>query len=184
MINFSDIHQICQTIESRSIVERVNELSRQLPLVSICAIGGIPVKRIGDSFQWCGNEITADLLRSLIIDALGLSAVLTYTNKNKKTLESLGKMCAERNETWAYHWFTLTIALANQPPDVQLAFARDGRFRLSWVIEGNYTGSVFLASAGLHEWLKFTSKRRDLSFDLSTRIALTDCHELLEEMVP
>lgn len=84
MINFSDIHQICQTIESRSIVERVNELSRQLPLVSICAIGGIPVKRIGDSFQWCGNEITADLLRSLIIDALGLSAVLTYTNKNKK----------------------------------------------------------------------------------------------------
>lgn len=155
MINFSDIHQICQTIESRSIVERVNELSRQLPLVSICAIGGIPVKRIGDSFQWCGNEITADLLRSLIIDALGLSAVLTYTNKNKKTLESLGKMCAER-----------------------------GRFRLSWVIEGNYTGSVFLASAGLHEWLKFTSKRRDLSFDLSTRIALTDCHELLEEMVP
>lgn len=93
-------------------------------------------------------------------------------------------MCAERNETWAYHWFTLTIALANQPPDVQLAFARDGRFRLSWVIEGNYTGSVFLASAGLHEWLKFTSKRRDLSFDLSTRIALTDCHELLEAILP
>lgn len=182
---FVDLHHMCgMVVDSDVIPERVRQIAERLPSAAICAIGGIPVKLMDGVLHWCGKPITANVLSEHIVDALGLSAVLTYTNKRNRSLNSLGYMCVDKDETWAYHWFTLTMVLANQPPEVQLAFARDGRFRLGWTIEKQYTGSVFIASAGLHEWIKFTSKWNDNSFDEATRSAMHSCFNVLRDVLP
>lgn len=182
---FVDLHHVCgSVVDSFVIPERVRQIANRLPNAAICGIGGIPVKLLDGVLHWCGKPITANVLCEHIVDALGLSAVLTYTNKRNRLLEQLGQLCAERNETWAYHCFTLTMVLANQPPEVQLAFARDGRFKLGWTVEKHYTGNVFMASAGLHEWLKFTSKWNDNSFDEYTRAAMYACHNVLKDVLP
>lgn len=182
---FVDLHYVCGTVtESHVIGERVRQLANKLPSAAICGIGGIPIRLVDGAPHWCDKPITANVLREHIVDALGLSAILTYTNKNQRSIQSLGEICANRDETWAYHWITLTMVLANQPPEVQLAFARDGRFKLGWTVEKQYTGSVFMASAGLHEWIKFTSKWNDSSFDNATRDAMHNCFNVLKDVLP
>lgn len=181
---FVDLHSLIGLVESLSIPERVQDLAAVLPQAAICAVGGIPVELVNQKLHWCGQRITASLLSKYITRTVGLSATLTYTNKRQRSLDFLGSLCIQRGETWAYHWFMVTMVLANQPPEVQIAFARDGRFRLGWTIEEKYTGSVFMASASLHDWIKFTAKSSDPTFDKATRAAMLKCFNILRDILP
>lgn len=181
---FVDLYFEVSKATSQTISERVNEISAILPEVALCGFGGIPFKMIDNQLHWSGNPINCRVLQNNIIDGIGLSAILTYANKKNKSLQELGEICTERKETWAYHWMTATMVFASQAPEVQLSFARDGRFCLGWTIEKNYTGKLFTASASLHDWLKFSSKRDDLSFDEPTRKAMNSCFNILESILP
>ena len=181
---FVDLQFEISKVKSQKISERANEISKILPPIAICGFGGIPIRMQDEKLFWSGNPVNLKFFQNAILEALGLSALLTYTNKNNKTLEELGSMCAKRKETWAYHWITLTMVFASQPPEVQLSFARDGRFRLGWTVEKNYTGQLFTASANLRDWIKFVSKKYDLSFDAPTRKAMRLCSNLLENILP
>lgn len=181
---FVDLHHVCSLIDAETIPARVLEIAARLPSAAICAVGGIPIREVDKTPHWCDKPISASLLSGYIRDALGLSAVLTYTNKKHLSLQDLGAICLSRNEKWSYHWFTLTLVLAGQPGEVQISFARDSRFRLGWTVEKQYTGAVFTASASLHDWIKFTSKREDASFDSATRAALQACFNVLSGVLP
>jgi hypothetical protein len=78
--------------------------------VALCGLGGLPIKCSTlnqDVLCWCGQEITTELVKQHLLEALGLSAVLTFTNKKNHTLIELGQICADRKETWAYHWISI-----------------------------------------------------------------------------
>ena len=64
----------------------VEEISKILPKVALCGFGGIPFKMIDNVLYWCDNILKANIIQNHIFDALGLSAILTYTNKKNKTL--------------------------------------------------------------------------------------------------
>ena len=116
-----------------------------------------------------------------------MSAVLTYANKKKHSLDALGQICVNRNETWAYHWISATFVFAGHSPAVHLAFAHDTRFKLGWAVEKEYTGrlwGVFTASGPLSAWLKFTSRKDDMSFDAATRKAMAESYDLLKGILP
>jgi hypothetical protein len=184
---FIDLHHEVAQLWSTTVAARIDELSKLLPSVSLCALGGFPFRGDKPSLKWGGLYVHADTLQSAIGEALGLSAVLTYTNRKNHSLEALGALCAERKETWAYHWMTATLVFARHSPAVHLAFARDSRFKLGWAVEKEYTGKLFgvwTASASLKDWVRFTSKKDDPSFDMATRAAMSEAHELLTDILP
>ncbi len=181
-----DLHAECAALHPGTRDERVAELARRLPSVALCAMGGIPVRKtLADGFMWATSPFYRGMVASAIREALGFSAVLTYTNPKNRTLEDLGDLCASLSETWAYHWFTLSIVFAGHPQAVEMAFARDSRFKLSWPIEETPTGRVFVAHGTLKDWLRFTKHHGDGSgFDVATCNAMLACHHLLDSVVP
>lgn len=183
---FADLHFECNCLADGTLENRVLELSRRLPTASITALGGFPFEKHRDKvFIWNGqNFSSAQDVRKVILKALGQSAILTYTNPKHRFLDSLGEMCLEKKHLWGLHWINMSITLAGHAPEVELAFARDTRFMLSWPIRSNPSGIVFTATAGLKEWLKYVEHRNDMSFDAATRKAMSDCHELLKEILP
>lgn len=189
MNKFIDLNYELSCLKSENIVDRIWELGELLPPVTICAVGGFPFIRRPATYDllWCGNKVSTERLKDSLQQALGLSAVLTYANKNNLSLDNLGKICVDRNETWAYHWLNITMVFANQSPAVHLSFARDTRFKLGWAVEKQYTGHLFgtwMATASIKDWLRFTSHKDDLSFDQETREAMRSSYGLLKEILP
>lgn len=180
---FVDLHYECQRLRSNTTEERSNELANNISPASICAVGGFPIIR-RDTLTWCGRNVNAEVIRSSILEALGLSAVLTYTNKSNKSLRELGSICKQQNHLWGLHWVNVSILLSGFPPEVEMAFARDSRFRLSWTIKPNVVGKVFVATAGIKEWIDYLGHKDDLSFDNATRVAMKSCHKILAEIMP
>lgn len=181
---FVDLQYECSLLKGDTVPDRIEELAKAVPSVAICAIGGFPVVA-RNGLHWCGVEVRD--VKAHVLEALGLSAVLTYANRKGHSLSALGQICVDRNEAWAYHWVTVTLVFAGHSPAVHLAFAHDTRFMLGWAVEKEYTGrlwGVFTASAPIHAWLKFTSKKDDLSFDAATRKAMAEAHKLLKEILP
>lgn len=183
---FVDLHRECASLAGGTQAERVARLAAKLPAAALCALGGFPFEWDGPParFTWCGTDATGESVRRAVRRGLGLSGVLTYTNRRGRSLDELGEICAGRGETWAYHWITASVVLAGHPPGVHLAFARDGRLRLSWPLEEAFTGKVFVASGGLHEWAKVTAKADDPSFDRPTRAALAEAWAALKAVLP
>ena len=178
-----DLHNTCLNLKKTVLSERIDELAEKLPSVAFTAVGGIPFKLKEDgSYSWCGRTIDKKTLRENILEGLGASAVLTYTNPNNKSLLDLGEICNSLSHFWAYHWITVSIVFSNHSKEVELAFARDCRFRLSWTI-GATDGKVFVATAGIKEWLDFTKHSNDKSFDNYTRIAMSKAGNLIKELI-
>ena len=185
---FVDLTHEVGKLRSSTIPERIEELSKRLPSVGLCAVGGFPITNPdGQGARWCGKFVISQTFRDHFLDALGLSAVLTYTNKKGHSLEALGRICADRNETWAYHWVTVTLVFSRFSPAVHLAFARDTRFKLGWAVEKEYTGKLFgvwTASGTVSDWLKYTAKWNDMSFDAQTREAMSEAYDLIRGILP
>jgi hypothetical protein len=177
---FVDLHDACMSLTATTLEERVAELASIIPIVSITAIGGFPILRKFDVLTWCDSSISFPRLQHIIKEALGSSAVLTYTNKNNKPLNVLGDICSQRKHLWAYHWLNMTLTFASYPHSVELSFARDTRFFLSWPVIEN--AKVFSATGSLHSWSKYLSNKRDMSFDAHTRGAMFDAYALIGDL--
>jgi hypothetical protein len=183
-MNLIDLHDKCSCLRNSAPEKRVYELSSILPHVSVVAIGGFPIKLVDGALTWCGSPATAGDLKYRIVDALGLSAVLTYTNKSEMSLQELGYLCLGKKHLWGAHWINVTLAFARYSLAVQMAFACDRRFYLSWPIEKEITGLVFTATGGLKEWGDYLAHRDDKSFDSATREAMTEAFSQLKELLP
>ncbi len=184
MVTLVDLHGTCCTLTPNTTPKaRLEELAARLPSVGVTALGGFPFKETPDDrFTWNGHDVTEGWLQEQIQEALGLSAVLTYVNPRNLSLHDLGTICKDRGHTWGMHWITLSMVFARHNNKVQLAFARDTRFRLSWCVETAET-DVFVATAGLKEWIDYTSHRDDTSFDVHTRRAMSEAHGMLQELI-
>lgn len=184
--NWVDLNFECNKLKSASTDDRIKELTNELPPTSLIAVGGFPLVKsyLTKEFYWCNNLVTPDNFSFLIKEALGLSAVLTYVNRSNKSLSDLGDICANHKHYWGLHWINITIMFSKHNPKVELAFARDTRFHLSWPVQESPTGELFTATAGLKEWLDYTNHRNDLSFDLSTRQAMNEAFAIIKELTP
>lgn len=183
---FSDLHYECLQLTANTIEDRVSQLSSILPTASLTALGGFPFEKYpNNTFIWCGHRLASDTdIQNIIKKALGLSAVLTYTNPKSRSLAGLGDLCLENKHFWALHWINIGITLARHTPAVELAFARDTRFMLTWPIKSNPSGQVFTATAGIKEWMDYTAHRDDTSFDPATRAAMHQSYEIIKRIIP
>jgi hypothetical protein len=175
---FTDLNHFCSTLSSQGVDARLTELAAQLP-DSIYAVGGFPITFDGVQLTWLGNPLPE--IKNNIKRALGVSAALTYVNPKSKTLDELGQVCLDKNHTWAYHWISVSIVLSNYPSIVELSFARDTRFKMSWPVESNPTGRIFGVTASIKDWLDYTKHEEDLSFDAPTRSAMIQCRKMLKK---
>ena len=142
-----------------------------LPKVSLYAVGGFPITVRDGKASLMGNNITAGSLRANINQALGLSAVFTYSNKSELAIEQLGNMCKELGHFWGYNFITLSFLFANVDAAVELSLLRNNTFYESWVVKG-YKG-VFGMTGSLKDFKKFVSNKDDKSFDAPTREIMT-----------
>lgn len=136
------------------------------------AFGGVPFKRPaeGGPVEFVGREVSEDLIRSLVVDGLGASAVLTYENRSDLPIGALGRKCLEKKHTWAYKWITISVLFVGYGPDVEKAFLRDSNFYESWTIGTN--AGTFGMSGSISAFKKFASNAEDTSFDVDTRKAM------------
>jgi hypothetical protein len=173
-----DLHYLCAQLKEKEVAARVQELINQIPGVHLTAVGGFPILTTGTNFRWCGEIVKFGTFRSHVSQALGLSAVLTYTNKSNKSLEELAQICRNRNHLWGYHWINATLVFAGFPSIVELSFNRDRRFYSSWPVGGE---GVFTLTAGLKEWHEYTNHADDNSFDAETRKAMREARKVLDD---
>lgn len=179
-----DLEWEIAALDHGSLSDRADQLSINLPSVSLTAVGGFPFQLRDDTFQWCGTSVNELSLKLNILKSVGTSALLTYVNKSEKTIEELGSLCLEKNHLWAYNWIMISITFARQPPQVEMAFARDSRFFMSWIVELTSIGKVFTATGSIKDWLRYVSHYDDKSFDVATRKAMIEAFELIKELLP
>jgi len=160
---FFDLHQAVSSVQNTLMIERCKLFNETFEkMTAIVAVGGFPIKKNSSgSFTWCGSECTVELLKINILEAWGLSGVLTFMNPTHKSLLDLGKICQEKNHNWALKWINVSIFFNGHERDVELAFARDTRFFLSWPSGStrNYDNInlPFVATGSLSDWAKFCS---------------------------
>lgn len=175
---FTDLNHFCSTLSSQGVDARLTELVKLLPDTAIYAVGGFPIMFDGVQLTWLGNPLHE--IKANVKKALGVSAALTYVNPKNKSLDELGQICLDKDHTWAYHWISVSMVLSNYPQIVEMSFARDTRFKMSWPVELLPTGRVFGVTASIRDWLKYTSHEEDLSFDGPTRSAMIQCRNNLK----
>lgn len=182
----ADLHATVASLPCGTVAQRHAALRERLPGATFVHVLGVPIVDRGElGLQWCGAPATQEALCSGVLDALGHSAVLTYMNPHGRTLAELGAMCAERHHAWAYRWLTAGILLCGHDLSVELAFARDSRFMLSWTeVDPHVEPRAFVATATLKDWLAFTAHATDCSFGGAIRAAMRECAEQLALIVP
>lgn len=180
---FTDLNALVCSLTSKGVDDKLNELASKFggPTVAIYAVGGIPIRLYNGEFEWAGNETFR--IKSYIKDGLGASAALTYLNPNHKSYDELGQICLDKGHSWAYHWMTVSMVLVNFPLLVEMSFAHDTRFQLSWTLQKNPTGKVVGITGTIKNWLDFTKHYNDSSFDESTRNAMFECRSLLTKYI-
>lgn len=185
-IRLVDLHDVCLNLISVATPQRLAELGGKLPCVGVTALGGFPFKKVPEiegAYSWAGHKfIHKEQLAEHIMEALGVSGVLTYTNPRNRTLKEIGAYCHAHDHSWALHWVSLSLVFANHPRGVELAFARDTRFRMSWTVDST-EGKVFVATAGIKEWLDYTKHKDDKDFDRSTRFAMQAASDVIWEIL-
>lgn len=141
-----------------------------LPDVAIVAVGGLPVRRVGDQYELFGAALTPDSLRTELRRGLGLGAVLTYRNPKNKSLDELAELCVDNEHFWTAHVLSLTLVFARCPLTVRNAFAFDRRFHLSWTeAEVRTEFCTFTATGSAREWTRFIAYAQNSSFNADQR---------------
>lgn len=187
-----DLHKECSLLDdtnlkNKSVLERVEALVKKLPPISLTALGGFPIVNIKGNLTWCGRQVSFERLKKHCLEALGESAVLTYTNRSKKSRKELGKLCKARQHFWGRNWINLTLTLSGFNPNVERSFSRDKRFFISWPVVHENTpydaNKLFSATGSLKDWSKFVKNSTDESFDMYTRQALSQAAEIINALL-
>jgi len=165
-------------------MERVAKLAQLLPPVAMSALGGFPFVLKDGELLWVGAPVTTARLQAHVLEALGASAVLTFTNRRARTLQDLGSICKDRKHLWGLHWISMTLVFARHAVAVELAFARDTRFRMGWPVEEVPSHQVFSATGSLKDWMTYLAHHEDTSFDPATRNAMCLALPILKEVLP
>lgn len=182
---FLDLADALSTCTERDVASRAQEFIEDYNGIYLIAVGGFPLTEHRREFFWCGSPLSVERLASEIKRGLGLSGMLTYMNKNRLSLEGLGDICQERQHDWAHHWMSLSILFSGFSPSVELAFARDTRFKLSWPVmpEGKGMAKLFVANGSLHSWTRFSANHTSKDFDEMTRKVLSATHRWIAELL-
>lgn len=182
----ADLHATIRSLPAGTAAQRNAELCCRLPGATLVHVLGLPFTDVGDdTHSWCGEPVTAGVIRDALTKALGFSAELTYMNPHGRSLLELGEMCAERKHFWAYRWLTVGILMCGYGLSVELAFARDSRFLLGWSdIDPHAEPRAFIATAVLKDWIAFTAHASDCSFKAPERLAMSDCSAQLGMILP
>ena len=138
----------------------------KIPRISLCAIGGFPIKIINDKPYLLNNLITEEFLKSELTKSLGFSGMLTYKNKSNFTLEQMGNKCKELKHLWGYNFITLSFLFYDLDNKVELSFLRNNTLYQSWIINDN---SLYAFTGTIKDFIKFINNKNDKSFDLPTR---------------
>lgn len=185
LLPIEDLHYRCSLLKSEKVIDRVNELIQDLLSPKLVAIGGFPFKEVDGKIFWCDAEASRERLTRVIEEALGLSAVLTYANKGHKSLQELSSICHTGKHYWAMHWINLSIIFPGCGSKTEIAFARDRRFYLSWpILADRYESDLFVATAGIKEWLDFTKHADSPDFDTNTKYAMMCAREIILKFFP
>ncbi len=169
---FYDLNLALKDVLSSRSRERQTEACGNLPQVGIVALNGIPI--IGkDVVTYFGVPITVDLLRRQLGLGLGFGGVLTYVNRTGLSLERLAEISLTQNHDWAMHSINVTLCFAGAPTFVEMSFARDRRFHLSWVEslsnEDWTQPRLFTATASWKDWRSFLKHRESPDFQSIVR---------------
>jgi len=114
--------------------DKIKRAKETLPLISIYAIGGFPIKKYSGKTHLLNQEIDFKKLKEYIQEGLGLSGILTYANRSNLTLSEMGEVCQSRGHFWGYNWMTISLLFVNAHPDVEKSFLRNNTFYQSWIV--------------------------------------------------
>ena len=171
---FTDIEtEFIRNIPGLTVNERIDIISMALPDISICAVGGFPIKIVASEPYLLSTKITKEYLATEIRKSLGVSGMLTHANKSNLNLDDMGALCKEFGHLWGYNFMTLTILFNDQHPNVQKAFLRDKRFYESWTVRND---KIYAMTGSIKDFKKFVENRHDYSFDDNTRYVLEKIH--------
>ena len=175
------------TLDSKSVLDRMDEAAVKLPDVGVVALNGIPF--IGsDPVSYFGHPVTEETIHQQMRLALGFGGVLTHTNVGQRTLYELSDISLEHGHDWALHAVNVTVCFAGCPTFVEMSFSRDGRFHLSWVEPRARTdwnsSRVFTATAPMKHWKKYLKNRNSPDFLKTQREWLTKTHQVLRGIFP
>jgi hypothetical protein len=178
-----DLTAIVQGLSAQTCLERHQELLPKLPPVSLVALNGIPFR--GDTPTYFGAPVTPDLLQKYVREGLGFGSVLTRLSH--QSLEAHADNALVREHDWALHGIRATLCFARCPGRVELAFARDRRFHLSWVEFSRNEAAdlhLFTASASLKDWRAFLGHRSGRNFQYNVRLWMELAHEHVRVLLP
>lgn len=151
------------------IKSRVETIRKDLPEISLCALGGIPIKTKDGSFFLLDKKIDEATLRDVMVECLGLSGMLTYANRSNLTLYEMGLKCKSLEHNWGLNFMTLTLLFNGLHQNVEKSLLRDKNFYESWVVGDD---TIFAITGTIKAWKKFVSNKVDKTFDVETRNAL------------
>lgn len=175
-------------LTSKNALDRHTEATLNFPQVGIVAMNGIPF--IGqDPVTYFGTPVTLDLLREQIRLGLGFGGVLTYMNRSRFSLEKLADLSLEADHDWAMHSVNITLCFSGAPTFVEMSFARDRRFHLSWVDSSAQNENwdmprLFTATASWKDWRSFLRHQDSPDFQPSVRYWLSLAHQELCTVFP
>ena len=185
-MTFYDLEARIRGLAQTSSRERMVEAAKALPAVGLVALNGIPF--IGDPPTYFGTPITPQTLQTQVRLGLGFGGVLTYMNSSALTLDELAVLSLKHDHDWAMRNISVTLCFANTPTFVEMSFARDGRFHLSWVepkgAEDWSLPRIFTASASLKDWKKYVANRNSPDFLPTQRSWLDKAHAALYVVCP
>lgn len=174
-------------LESKGVLDRMDEATVKLPPVGVVALNGTPF--VGeDPVTYFGHPVTPESIEQQMRLALGFGGVLTYMNSGGHTLGELADMSLRKDHDWSMHSANATVCFVGCPTFVEMSFARDGRFHLAWVEPRSRTdwegGRVFTATASLKRWRKYIANKDSADFLATQREWLQRAHEVLVPLFP
>ena len=191
MNTFTDLTYALTRLCSDSVEDRVKEFANKHTGVSIVAICGLPILNKSEvlcdgheELYWAGKKLDVSTVKTHFTEALGLSGMLTYMNKSNLSLEDLGELCNERNHDWGFEWMSISVLFSGYGLPVEMAFSRDTRFYMSWPVQNQPTGQLFVASGSIRSWKRYLWHKDNKDFDKSTRKAMNDTHEVISKILP
>lgn len=141
-----------------------------LPKISLYAIGGFPITIRNNEVYLLDKFINKEIIIKNINKGLGLSGMMTYSNKSNFSLEEMGKKCKELEHFWGYNFISLSFLFVNLDKEVELSFLRNNTFYESWIIGKN---NIYGMTGTIKNFKKFISNKNDKSFDIKTREIMT-----------
>ena len=193
-----DLHYRIQKLKLKegfpdTVATRLDHAAETLPDVGIVAFNGIPFVQDPEyvsphddygrgSVTYFGGPVSPALFEKQTLLGLGVGGVLTYMNQGH-SLEELGQRSLEADHDWAFRSITVTLCFAGCPTFVEMSFARDRNFHLSWVEPTGQTNwnmpRVFTATASLKAWKKYMLNRANPDFLATQRKWLRKAHHQL-----